>query len=139
VQTLAAEIHATQRDVTGLLAELSARRREATDVKLQARRHPQLVATLGALLVGTVVVLLKRRIQRRRALKDPVQRRQRLRAAFAKMAEDPDRVRVNGEGMVRGLAMAAGTTFLTSLARRAAHEARLPGRRARIVTPGAVR
>lgn len=135
VETLAEEIHAVRSDVSGLLRELSARRRVATDLKLQARRHPGVAGTAVALLVAGAAYIVRRKIRRRRALRDPEERVRRLETAFAKMAEDPDRVRVDGRNLVRALAMSAGTTFLTSLARRAAQETALPRLRPRGAAP----
>jgi hypothetical protein len=134
VQELANQIHGVRNDFGQLLSELEKRRREATDVKLQARRHPRAAAGVVALVVGVVAYLLRRKLQHRRELRDPLARRRRLREAFSRMAEDPARVQVR-HGMGRSLAAAAGTAFVTSLARRVAAEAAMPRRRARIVTP----
>lgn len=135
VEGLAHEIHDVRKDLEGLLGELQRRRREATDIKLQARRHPRATGFAAALVLGAIALLVTRRVRRRRELRDPLARRRRLRAAFSRMTEDPDRVRVDGHGTVRHLATAAGTAFLTSLARRIATESSLPRRRAPIVTP----
>jgi hypothetical protein len=135
VHELAHQIHDVRKDFGELLGELQKRRRDATDVRLQARRHPWAAGTAAGVAVGLLTLLVTRRVRRRRDLKDPRARRQRLRAAFARMAEDPDRVQVNGQGTLRHLATAAGTAFLTSLARRMASEATMPRRRARVVTP----
>jgi hypothetical protein len=135
VEDLASQMHGVRADFEHLLGELQERRRSATDLKLQARRHPQAAGILGALVVGALALFVRSKLRRRRELRDPLARRRRLRSAFAKMAEDPDRVRVDGQGMFRHMATAAGTAFLTSFARRMASEASLPRRRARIVTP----
>ncbi len=134
VQELANQIHGVRNDFGRLLTELEKRGREATDVKLQAQRHPRAAAGVVALLVGVVVYLVRRKLQHRRELRDPLARRRRVREALSRMAEDPAHVHV-GHGMARNLAAAAGTAFVTSLARRVAAEAALPRRRARIVTP----
>ncbi|MFB3817262.1 MAG: hypothetical protein ACE147_06340 [Candidatus Methylomirabilales bacterium] len=139
VQELASQMHGVRADFEHLLGELQERRRSATDLKLQARRHPQAAGVLGALLVGAVALYVRSRLRRRRELRDPLARRRRLRTAFARMAEDPDRVRVDGHGVLRHMATAAGSAFLTSFARRIAREASLPRRQARIVTPEASR
>jgi hypothetical protein len=133
VDGLAHEIHDVRKDLQDLLGELHRRRRDATDIKLQARRHPRAIGIAAALVVGALTFLVGRKVRRRRELRDPVARRRRIRAAFSRMAEDPERVRVNGT--VRHLATAAGTAFLTTLARRIASEGSLPRRRAPIVTP----
>jgi hypothetical protein len=133
VEGLAQEIHDVRKDLEGLLEELHRRRRDATDLKLQARRHPRATGLAAAVALGAIVLLVMRKIRRRRELRDPLARRRRLRAAFSRMADDPDRVRV--DGTVRHLATAAGTAFLTSLARRIVTEGSLPRRRATIVTP----
>lgn len=137
VEGLAHEIHDVRKDLGDLLGELQRRRREATDIKLQARRHPRVVGVAAALVLGALTLLVGRKVRRRRELRDPVARRRRLRAAFSRMADDPERVRVNGTA--RHLATAAGTAFLTSLARRIASEGALPRRRAPIVTPDPTR
>ncbi len=126
VHDLASEMSGVRADFERLFAELQQRRREATDVKLQARRHPRAVRVLAAVLAAGLVLLVRGRLRRRRELRDPRARRRRMRAAFARMAEDPKRVRVDGQGMFRSMATSAGTAFLTSLARRAAMEASLP-------------
>jgi hypothetical protein len=138
VRELAGQISGVRDDFGQLLTELEKRRREATDVKLQARRHPRAAAGVVALAVGIVTYLVRRRLRHRRELRDPLARRRRLREAFSRMAEDPARVQV-GQGVARSLAAAAGTAFVTSLARRVAAEAAAPRRRARVVTPATAR
>ena len=132
VHELANEIHGLRDDVGRLLTELERRGREATDVTLQASRHPGMAAGVVALVVGIVIYLVKRKLQHRRELRDPRSRRRRLLEAFSRMAEDPARVRVE-PGMGRKLAAAAGTAFVSSLAGRVAAGAVLPRRRARSV------
>ncbi len=135
VHELSEEMRVVRQDVGDLLDELQTRWREGTDVRQQARRHPRTTALVAAVAVTALTLLLVRRVRRRRQLRDPVARRRRLRAALARMAEDPDRVHVDGRGALRQLATATGTAFLAALARRLATETALSGRRVHTATP----
>ncbi len=90
VQELADQINGVRNDFGRLLTELEQRGREATDVKLQARRHPGAAAGMAALLVGVVVYLVRRRLQYRRELRDPLARRRRVRQGLDTLAHSPD-------------------------------------------------
>jgi len=130
VSELRSEIETTREEFSGLISELERRGRVATDVKLQARRHPGIAGGMVALVVAAVAVLIARRRRRRRRLSDPEHRRRMLDQALSRMVQHAETGGGETRGALMSLALAAGTVFVSSLARRAAENAVLPRRRA---------
>jgi len=99
------------------LAELDRRRHEATDVKLQIRRHPGAVAVAGGvvlLLLGGVAYAIWASRQRER----PVNKAKRLKLALSRMIAEPEKVaRAEPTVPVKILA-AAGTAAATILTKK---------------------
>ncbi len=117
---LRSDIDATHRRLEGLLGELDRRRREAFDVRLQARRHPVAFAVgaalaLGALGGGTAFAIA--RIHRRhRRQHSPAARLLRLWQISGRSD-----ARVNGSTSVLGsVASRAGQVAVAILLRRLA-------------------
>jgi len=122
VRELRSDIEATREEFAGLIAELQRRGRDATDVKLQARRHPRIAGGLVVVVVGAVILLVARRRRRRERLREPEHRRQALDQALARMIEQPKKA-ADTRNALMSLALAAGTAFVSTLARRAAQNA----------------
>jgi hypothetical protein len=101
-----------------LLAELSKRRHELTDVRLQLRRHFKAIAvTAGGLVAATaslVVIGLRQRASRKRL---PARAR-RLRAAFGRMVAHPERVGRESPGLGGAVLRAGLTAAAAALAKR---------------------
>jgi hypothetical protein len=129
VSQLTSEIETTREEFSGLISELERRRREATDVKLQARRHPGVAGGIAAFVVVAIALLATRKRRRRRRLADPEQRRRVLDQALDRMLEHPEKAGMDARGALVTLALTAGTAFVSTLARRAAQNAVLPQRR----------
>jgi hypothetical protein len=97
------------------LAELDRRRHEATDVKLQIRRHPGAVAVAGGvvlLLLGGVAYAIWAARKRER----PVNKAKRLKLALSRMIDEPQKVAKAEPTVPEKILAAAGTaaaTFLT--------------------------
>ena len=99
------------------LAELDRRRHELTDVKLQMRRHPQVFIGAGAvvaLVVGGVAFAIWRASQR----EEVPQKAKRLRIAFGRAVDQPEKV-ARGEAPVwEKIAAAVGTTIAVNLTKK---------------------
>ena len=99
------------------LAELDRRRHELTDVKLQVRRHPGVViaagATVLALLGGMAYAIYLSR-QRHK----PVSKARRLRHAFARMVDEPEKVAKSLPSVVEKVVAAVGATAATMLTKK---------------------
>jgi hypothetical protein len=114
---VAGEIDALRAELGGLVAELDRRRHEAFDVRLQARRHPLVVAgvaTVVALMVGSAITVALRSARLNRS---PTARARDVRAALARLASHPRRVAAEPSIRVK-LATAAALAILTTIVRR---------------------
>ncbi len=116
---LRADIDATHRRLEGLLGELDRRRREAFDVRLQARRHPLFFAAGAALALGAVgggTALAIARIHRRRRGRSPAARLFRL----WQISGRSDASANGSRGTLRRLAGRAAKVAVAMLVRRLA-------------------
>ena len=117
-ELLEAEIVRRRHELTALVAELSQRRRDLTDVRLQMRRHAAgVLATVfatGAAAAGAVAYGIWR-TRRRETLRA---RSGRLRQALGRMIDRPERVAVQPSAVERlvGSAASAATAFLIKAA-----------------------
>jgi len=99
------------------LAELDRRRHEATDVKLQIRRHPGAVAVAGGvvlLLLGGVAYAIWAAQKRER----PVNKAKRLKLALSRMIDDPQKVAKAEPTVPEKILAAAGTAAATILTKK---------------------
>jgi len=99
------------------LAELDRRRHEATDVKLQIRRHPAVVATAGGvvlLLLGGVAYAIWAAHRR----EQPVNKAKRLRLAFSRMIDEPQKVAKAEPTVPEKILAAAGTAASTMITKK---------------------
>jgi hypothetical protein len=116
-EEVAGEIDVLRNELGGLVAELDRRRHEAFDVRLQASRHPLVVAgiaTVVALMVGGAIALVVREARHRRS---PTARARDVRAALARVASHPRRVAAEPSVAYR-LATAAGVALVSAFAKR---------------------
>ena len=100
------EIESLRSEIGGLVDELDRRRHEATDVRLQIRRHPR----AAALLLGVVALSVIGRLvllRRRRATRLSTRAANLARALALLSREDPDRVRRAVEGRHNPTALGA--------------------------------
>jgi len=99
------------------LAELDRRRHELTDIRLQMRKHPAVFVGAGvavALMLGGVGFA----IYRSRKREELPQKAKRMRIAFRRTVEEPEKV-VRAEPPVwQKMAAAVGTTIAVSLAKK---------------------
>jgi hypothetical protein len=117
VGRIAGEIDSIRTELGGLVGELDRRRREAFDLRLQARRHPvaaALAAAAAALAVGGLVALA---VRQRRERRRPSVRAGEARRALARLLDHPERVAAE-PGMGNKVATAVLTLVATSLAKR---------------------
>jgi hypothetical protein len=117
VGRVAGEIDLIRHELGGLVAELDRRRHEAFDLRLQAKKHPVLVAavaTLAALLVGGGIAVAVRNARVRRR---PSTRAREVRDAFFRIADHPRRV-ASQPSIGNKIATAVGVAVATALAKR---------------------
>ena len=89
---LCGEIAELREDLDVLVGELDRRRHEAVDVKLQVRRHAMGVALTGIAFVGTAAAFVWLGVWRHRRRQSLAARGSRLREAFGRMIDAPERV-----------------------------------------------
>jgi hypothetical protein len=99
------------------LAELDRRRHEATDVKLQIRRHPGVVAVAG----GVALLLLAGvgyAIWAARQREKPVNKAKRLKLAVSRMIDQPQKVAKPEPTVAEKILAAAGTAAATMITKK---------------------
>ena len=99
------------------LAELDRRRHEATDIKLQIRRHPGAVAAAGGvvlLLLGGVAYAIWAAHRR----EQPMNKAKRLRLAVSRMIDEPQKVAKAEPTVPEKILGAVGVTVATILAKK---------------------
>jgi hypothetical protein len=133
------EIERTRERLGALLAELSRRRHELGDVRLQARRHVvSLAVTAGVLLAG-IAAAIGAAVRRRRRGHLLAERARHLRQAIGRMAAHPDRVakrRPNVGSKIAGAAAGAVVGVVAKAIAQRAMSRALPPRRGREPTAG---
>ncbi|OLD92871.1 MAG: hypothetical protein AUG84_00310 [Chloroflexi bacterium 13_1_20CM_4_66_7] len=99
------------------LAELDRRRHEATDIKLQIRRHPGAVAAAGGvvlLLLGGVAYAIWAAHRR----EQPMNKVKRLRLAVSRMIDEPQKVAKAEPTVPEKILAAASTVAATMITRK---------------------
>ncbi len=99
------------------LAELDRRRHELTDIRLQMRKHPAVFIGAGvavALMLGGVGFA----IYRSRKREELPQKAKRMRIAFRRTVEEPEKVARAEPPVWQKMAAAVGTTIAVSLAKK---------------------
>jgi hypothetical protein len=128
--SIQAEIVRRRQELTSLVSQVSRRGRELTDVGLQVRRHA-LGVTASFLAVGTIVAvpiaLRVRRARRRNTLRA---RSGRLREAFGRMIDRPERVAAEPTATQRIIG-SAGSAAAAVLIKAAMDRLIRPGQHAR--------
>lgn len=101
-----------------LVSELDRRRHEATDVRLQMKRHPVItgvaLATAAAAIGGLIALVVLRARRRER----PIEKVRRARRAAQRLMEDPDSM-AREPSMTEKILTAAGTAAASLLVKRA--------------------
>ena len=99
------------------LAELDRRRHELTDVRLQVKRHPLVVAAAGVALLamaGGVAYAVWAARQRNK----PMSKARRLKHALSRMMEEPHKVAKAEPTVPEKILAAAGTAAATMVVKR---------------------
>lgn len=122
-EEIAREIDELREEMTPLVEELDRRRRAALDWKLQARQHLVPVVIGTAVVAGAATWLIWSAIEERHERRRPIEKARRLRRAFSRAIDEPERVAAADPAGMRsvGIAMAraAGTVAAAAFARRA--------------------
>ena len=99
------------------LSELDRRRHELTDLKLQMRKHPQVfigAGTAAALIVGGIGFAIWRANKR----EEVPQKARRLRIAFGRAVDQPEKVARGEAPAWEKILAAVGTTIAVSLTKK---------------------
>ena len=116
-QVLESEIDHLRSRLDRSLAELDRRRHEYTDVKLQLRRHPEVLwgaGAVAALIVGGIAFA----IWRAQKKDEPVEKAHRLRIAVGRAVDKPDRVAKGQPSVGEKILASVGTTIAVSLTKK---------------------
>lgn len=109
-----------------LVSELDRRRHEATDVRLQVKKHPMIagvaVVTVAAAIGGIIAFAVWNARRRER----PIERARRARKAMQRLMDDPEHMA--REPSVTEKIMAAAGTAAASLLVKRAFERAMPAR-----------
>lgn len=117
VRRVSGEIDTLRGDIASLVSELDRRRHEMFDVRLQARKHPVLLASVaagGALLLGAGIAFA---VRARRERQRPVNRAREVRRAMARLVDHPEDVAAKPK-MREAILTAVGVAVATTLAKR---------------------
>lgn len=120
-RTLEADIERLRGELDAIVGELDRRRHEAFDVRLQVRRHPGVVATVGAAAVVLLISGVAAWRSSRRRQQSMLVRLHNLGRAVAILSEDPERLARTLEGKPQpGTAILSAATGLAGAAARRA-------------------
>ena len=114
---LETEIENVRKRLDKSLSELDRRRHELTDVRLQLRKHPEVLmiaAGVAALVVGGIALSIYR--SRRRRL--PVQQAERVQMAMDRAVEHPERVARGRPSVGEKVLASVATTVAVALAKK---------------------
>ncbi len=117
VGRVSGEIETLRQELGGLVGELDRRRHEAFDLRLQARRHPVVVAALAAsaaLVVGGIIAVA---VGARRHRRRPTVRARETRRALARLLDHPERV-ASEPSSTNKILTAVATLVATTVAKR---------------------
>jgi hypothetical protein len=109
------EVAGLRNRLGALITELGRRRREAFDVRLQARRHPVSTVLGTALVLGLVGLGIAAVVHRRRQARSLQGRIRALRRALASLSEPGGR---HEPAISRKLVAAGGSAMASTLGRR---------------------
>ncbi len=99
------------------LAELDRRRHEYTDVKLQLRRHPEVLIGAGV-LVTLMIGGIAFAIWRARKREEPMQKAKRFRIAVRRAVDKPQRVAKGEPSVPEKILASVGTTVAVTLTKK---------------------
>jgi hypothetical protein len=128
VGRVSGEIESLRGELGGLVAERDRRRHEAFDHRLQARRHPVLVAAVAAVAALAAGGLLALAARTRREHRRPAVRAREARRALSRLLDHPDRVGAE-PSIGNKVATAVATLVATTVAKRLLDRKLVPERR----------
>ena len=118
--TLEREVAEIRGNLGDLVSELDHRRHEVFALRRQIRRHPLYLAIAGVAVLGLVGAAVALAVDRRHRQRSALARMHRLRGAFGRMADHPERVARETPDVARKVAGAAGAAIASALARKLA-------------------
>jgi hypothetical protein len=101
-----------------LVAELDRRRHEATDIRLQIKRHPLIAGAAAVTVAAAVGGIIGFAIWNARRRERPVERARRARRAVQRLMDDPDHM-AREPSVTEKILAAAGTAAASILIKRA--------------------
>jgi hypothetical protein len=101
-----------------LVAELDRRRHEATDIRLQIKRHPLIAGAAAVTVAAAVGGIIAFAVWNARRRERPVERARRARRAMQRLMDDPDHM-AREPSVTEKILAAAGTAAASLLIKRA--------------------
>jgi hypothetical protein len=101
-----------------LVAELDRRRHEATDIRLQIKRHPMIAGAAAVTVAAAVGGIIAFAVWNARRRERPVERARRARRAMQRLMDDPDHM-AREPSVTEKILAAAGTAAASLLIKRA--------------------
>lgn len=109
-----------------LVAELDRRRHEATDIRLQVKRHPMIAGAAAVTVAAAVGGIIAFAIWNARRRERPVEKARRARRAVQRLMDDPENM-AREPSITEKILAAAGTAAASLLVKRAFERA-MPAR-----------
>ena len=115
-----------RRELGDLVGELDRRRHEATDIRLQIKRHPVIAGAAAATVAAAVGGVIAFAIWNARRRERPAEKVRRARRAMQRLMEDPEHM-AREPTLAEKILAAAGTAAASLLVKRALDRA-MPAR-----------
>ena len=109
-----------------LVAELDRRRHEATDIRLQVKRHPMIAGAAAVTVAAAIGGIVAFAIWNARRRERPVEKARRARRAVQRLMDDPEHM-AREPSITEKILAAAGTAAASLLVKRAFERA-MPAR-----------
>jgi hypothetical protein len=101
-----------------LVAELDRRRHEATDIRLQMKRHPMIAGAAAVTVAAAIGGVIAFAIWNARRRERPAEKARRARRAMQRLMDDPDHM-AREPSVTEKILAAAGTAAASLLVKRA--------------------
>jgi hypothetical protein len=106
-----------RQELGDLVAELDRRRHEATDIRLQVKRHPMIAGAAAVTVAAAIGGIVAFAVWNARRRERPIEKARRARRAMQRLMDDPEHLAREPSIMEKVLA-AAGTAAASLLVKR---------------------